>query len=154
MMHLLTPRWRKVIRDMGSNKARTILIVLSIAVGVFAIGAVNGTQNIFLKALNTSYGASNPPSGTMHINREFSDDLVETIDGMREVAIAEGRRSANLRYRMNETDEWQTIELVSAADFTEMEINKVIPKAGVWPPPDKKNGDGNELARMVGGKAG
>jgi putative ABC transport system permease protein len=138
MMRFLTPRWRKVIRDMGSNKARTILVVLSIAVGVFAIGVVNGTQDVFLEALNTSYGASNPNSGTLNIKGEFSDDLVETIDGMHEVAVAEGRRTANLRYRMNETDEWQTIELITVADFAEMEIKKVIPKEGMWPPPDKK----------------
>jgi putative ABC transport system permease protein len=101
MMRFLSPRWRKVIRDMISSKARTILVVLSIAVGVFAIGVVNGTQDIFLEALNTGYDASNPNSGAVNINGEFSDDLVETIDSMHEVAIAEGRRTINLRYRMN-----------------------------------------------------
>jgi putative ABC transport system permease protein len=31
---MLRPRWRKVLRDLWSNKTRTLLVVLSIAVGV------------------------------------------------------------------------------------------------------------------------
>jgi putative ABC transport system permease protein len=34
------PRWRKVLSDIWGNKTRTILVVLSIAIGVFAVGAV------------------------------------------------------------------------------------------------------------------
>ena len=37
---LTDARWRKIFRDLGGNKTRTILVVLSIAIGVFAIGAV------------------------------------------------------------------------------------------------------------------
>ena len=37
---MLAPRWRKVFRDLWSNKTRTILVLLSIAVGVTAIGMV------------------------------------------------------------------------------------------------------------------
>ena len=33
----MRPRWRKVISDLIDNKVRTLLVVLSIAVGVFAI---------------------------------------------------------------------------------------------------------------------
>ena len=138
MLRLFAPRWRKVIRDMWSNKARTTLVVMSVAVGVFAIGVVTGAQRVFLSALNDSYGGSNPASGTVIVNGEFGDELIETIRGMREVAIAEGRRETNLRYRLSEIDEWQTIELISVADFEEMEISKIIPKGGAWPPPDKQ----------------
>ncbi len=137
MLRLLAPRWRKVIRDMWQNKTRTILVVMSVAVGVFAIGVVMGAQRTFLTALNSSYGESNPASGRVIINGEFSDNLVETVSNLREVAVAEGRRSANLRYRLNETDEWQTMDLSTVADFEEMAISKILPKGGEWPPPDK-----------------
>ena len=45
-MVMIAPRWRKVFRDLWSNKTRTILVLLSIAVGVSAIGMVMGAQNI------------------------------------------------------------------------------------------------------------
>ena len=37
---MLRPRWRKVFRDLWLNKNRTVVVVLSIAVGVFAIGTI------------------------------------------------------------------------------------------------------------------
>ena len=72
MLRLFAPRWRKVIRDMWSNKTRTALVVMSVAVGVFAIGVVTGAQRVFLSALNDSYGGSNPASG-MGTNRSRNE---------------------------------------------------------------------------------
>ena len=33
-----SPRWNKVLRDLWGNKVRTLLVALSIAIGVFAVG--------------------------------------------------------------------------------------------------------------------
>ena len=81
-MKLFKPRWRKVIRDMWGNKSRTALVVLSIAVGIFAIGVVTGSRETVLRVLNESYLATNPASGSIIID-DFGDDLVETIDCLR-----------------------------------------------------------------------
>ncbi len=37
---MFSPRWQKVFRDLGSNKTRTVLVVLAIAVGIFTFGSV------------------------------------------------------------------------------------------------------------------
>jgi putative ABC transport system permease protein len=37
-------RWRKVFRDLGVARTRTVLVVLSIAVGVFAVGTIAGAD--------------------------------------------------------------------------------------------------------------
>ena len=34
------PRWHKVFSDLWSNKVRTLLVVASIAVGLFAVGMI------------------------------------------------------------------------------------------------------------------
>ncbi|MEJ2561015.1 MAG: ABC transporter permease [Anaerolineae bacterium] len=47
--------WDKVWSDLWDNKARTILAVLSIAVGVFAVGAMFGMSDHLL--------SSGPPGG-------------------------------------------------------------------------------------------
>ena len=41
---MFSPRWRKVLRDLWGNRRRTLLVVLSIAVGVFAVGTVAHMQ--------------------------------------------------------------------------------------------------------------
>ena len=55
----MRPRWRKVISDLLDNKARTILVVLSIAVGVFAIGVLAGTYIIISEDIGVTYAANN-----------------------------------------------------------------------------------------------
>ena len=57
-------RWRKVWRDLWANKTRTILVLLSIAVGVTAIGMVMGAQIIVDESLPAAYAAVNPASAT------------------------------------------------------------------------------------------
>lgn len=37
---MLSPRWRKALRDLWLNKTRTILVILAMAIGVFGIGLV------------------------------------------------------------------------------------------------------------------
>jgi putative ABC transport system permease protein len=137
-MKFLNPRWRKVIRDMWGNKSRTALVVLSIAVGIIAIGVVSASQEMFVRDLNISYSTINPANGSISVLDNFSDDLVASLENMREVDTAEGRRELTLRYRLNPTDEWDTLTLNAADDYDKVEINKVFSEAGEWPPPEQK----------------
>jgi putative ABC transport system permease protein len=56
----MRPRWRKVIHDLIDNKSRTLLVVLSIAVGVFSIGVIAGTFMIISNDMSKGYAANNP----------------------------------------------------------------------------------------------
>ena len=56
----MKPRWRKVIHDLLDNKARTLLVVFSIAVGVFSIGVIAGAYQIISNDMSASYSANKP----------------------------------------------------------------------------------------------
>jgi putative ABC transport system permease protein len=43
---MLRARWYKVINDLIGNKTRTLLIVLSMSIGLFALGKFCGDQSI------------------------------------------------------------------------------------------------------------
>jgi len=60
---MLRSRWSKVLNDLWSNKTRTMLIVLSIAVGLFAVGTIVSAQTILSKGMAESFAAINPSSG-------------------------------------------------------------------------------------------
>jgi hypothetical protein len=53
----MQPRWRKVIRDLTTHRTRTLLVVLSIAVGVFAVAVVMGGREVLLR----EFDAISPP---------------------------------------------------------------------------------------------
>ena len=61
---MISPRWRKILRDLWGNKRRTLLVVLSIAVGVFAVGTVAQMRVIVSKDMMASYEAANPASAS------------------------------------------------------------------------------------------
>jgi putative ABC transport system permease protein len=54
----MKPRWRKVLHDLIDNKGRTLLVVLSIAVGVFSIGVIAGAYQIISNDMSVSYAAN------------------------------------------------------------------------------------------------
>ena len=85
----MKPRWRKVLRDVWANKTRTIIVLLSIAVGVAAIGMVMGSQLIIDRDLPADFAAVNPASGTIFALNTFDDDMIEAIRAMPEVEAAE-----------------------------------------------------------------
>ena len=78
---MLSPRWRKVLRDLWSNKTRTILVVLSIAVGVFAVGMIAGSRVILLRDVAAAYSASRPYNATLYTDW-FDDELVQVVRHM------------------------------------------------------------------------
>ena len=133
---MLNPRWRKVLADLRGNKARTILVVLSIAVGVFAIGMVGGSNVLMADALRRAYSATNPASAQIYTVDPFGDELLETIVRMHTVEEAEGRRTLTVRLQTG-AGQWRTLQLVALADYTDIRVNKVWAAGGSWPPPDR-----------------
>jgi putative ABC transport system permease protein len=133
-MGLVAPRWRKVLRDLWSNKTRTILVLLSIAVGVSALGMVMGSQGIVDRSLPAAYAAINPAAGTLFTLTTFDEDLVEAVRGMDEVAEAEGRRVVNVRF-LTKSGEWRSLALNAIPDYDEITINYIHSETGAYPPP-------------------
>jgi putative ABC transport system permease protein len=111
---MIGPRWRKVIRDLWVNKTRTILVVLSVAVGVFSIGMVAGSNQILFRDLKQSWLAASPASATL-FTQPFDDTLVEAVRKIPGVGWAEGRRIVNVRVKRE--GEWKDLQLIAVKDF-------------------------------------
>lgn len=135
---MLGPRWKKVLGDLLGNKTRTLLVVMSIFIGVFAVGMIAGSQAILGRELQESYVKVNPAHASIFVLDEdsFGEDLVETIRNMDEVGEAEGRRTFTVRVEVA-PNEWRDLQLMSIEDFDDMQIDKIRLLQGAWPPPDK-----------------
>lgn len=142
---LIRPRWRKMIRDIWRNKTRTLLVVLSIAIGVFAVGMIATSRTLLSADLTTSYLATNPASAKIAVSNPqiggstegFGDDLVQAVRRMQDVEEAEGRRSLGVRLQVG-PDAWRDLQLFAIPDYDDIRINKITSQSGAWPPPDKE----------------
>lgn len=131
-MMLLQPRWRKVIKDLWGNKVRTALVVLSIAIGVFAIGMILATNVMLRQDLTRGYLDTIPASAVLFVS-PFEQELVDVARSVPGVLEAEGRRRFSVRAEIA-PGQWKTIEVRAIADYDDMRVSKVWPDDGPWPP--------------------
>ena len=137
-----SPRWRKVLRDLWNNKTRTVLVVLSIAVGVFAVGMIAGTQSIMSAELPLAYAQVHPSSAVLYTS-SFDDDTLAAIRRVEGVRAAEGRRRANVRIKVMEplppnSPAWRDVRMEANNNFDGVEVDIVRHEQGAWPPPDRE----------------
>src|SRR5512135_2647459 len=95
-LQMLSAQWHKVLNDLWGSKTRTLLIVLSIAVGLFATGAIVSTQQVLSGQMSQGYAATLPASGTLRTLEPFDEDFVRSVRAMKDVQEAEGRRTMSL----------------------------------------------------------
>jgi len=128
--------WHKVWRDLWKNRTRTILVVLTIAVGSFAIGLAGSVLQELMQTLNGSYLTSNPPHGIIFSasDQGFDEQALQTVRNIDDVQVVEGRSVLITRAKI-ESDEWQDFILFVIPDFEGSQIAQVQPVAGAWPPP-------------------
>jgi putative ABC transport system permease protein len=132
-MLIMKPRWRKVFLDLFENKGRTLLVVLSIAVGVFSIGVIAGTYVIISHDMSASYAANNPANLEFRMD-DFNEDLLTTIQHTRGIADAEGRRVVNMRVRTMDSNQWTTLDMIAVDDFDKNKVNLLNPVEGATKP--------------------
>jgi putative ABC transport system permease protein len=125
----MRPRWRKVFHDLWDSKARTLLVVFSIAVGVFSIGVIAGAYQIISNDMSVSY-ASNIPSNLEFRMANFDDDVLTSINNSRGISHAEGRRVVNFRVRPENGAQWVAVDLVAFESFSENHVNLLVPVSG------------------------
>jgi putative ABC transport system permease protein len=133
---MIRPRWRKVLSDLWDNKLRTLLVVASIAVGVFSIGMIAGTYVIISTDMGASYASANPANIVMRTD-DFGKNLLDSIKNLEGVKEAEGRRFFSASVRTPGGD-WANIDLVAINDFTDTNINLLLPLQGSPIPADKQ----------------
>jgi putative ABC transport system permease protein len=134
---MLRARWYKVLHDLLGGKTRTILIVLSMAVGLFAVGIILSGRAILMEGLARSFAAINPSGGVVHTTELFDEAFVRTVRAMPNVQEADARRYIAARV---ETDAgvWKNLWLFVIADYDNVRVDKVSALSGAWPPPERE----------------
>jgi len=134
---MLNSRWYKVFNDLWGDKTRTLLIVLSIAVGLFAVGTIVSSRTILSTEMDRSYAAINPSSGTVRTVQPFDEPFLRSVQAMRNVDEADARRVVNARIQIG-PGEWLNLAIFAVEDYDHMRVNKIWAQEGAWPPPERE----------------
>ena len=124
---LLSPRWRKVLRDLWSNKSRSILVIMSIAIGVFAFGGLFTARTLITSSLEVDFEATNP------------SDIDLTLSGIDDLLVQYVARQPYVTGVQTYTTHTVDImvdgvanitRLIAFEDFNNISINQVSYEAG------------------------
>ena len=128
--------WHKVWFDLWDNKVRTLLAVLSIAVGVFAIGAIFGMVDQLLTGMDQSHQAVFPSHINVYLSERIDRDIaiyLKRVEGVEDIEVL---NQATVRYKINPEDEWQRGALVMRDDYEDQTYDIVQLREGQWPEKD------------------
>ena len=128
----MTTPWRKAVRDFWHERARTVLVVLAIALGVSAFAAIMSSYAILTRELDRGYLETNPASAILRVD-EIDDDLVAAILQNPEVSDAEPRRVVTGQIKSGPM-QWHNLTLFVVKDYGNIRVSKLTPEQGAWPP--------------------
>ncbi|MDQ3811724.1 MAG: ABC transporter permease, partial [Chloroflexota bacterium] len=141
--------WRKVMRDAARNRARTLLVVLSIAVGIFAVGVIAHMRVLVARDIAVNLADAAQASAEITTSGAFDDALLAEVRQVNGVGDAEALLAINARFKYHaEPDKWYPIQVFVLPDYQHTRINRIEPEGefgwmpdrwpgpAVWPPPD------------------
>ncbi len=125
--------WNKIWSDLWHHKVRTLLAVLSIAAGVFALGAIFGMIDQLIPNLNRVHRSVQPAHLTMFLEDRLDRTLANRLENIDGVVEIEAVNELSIRYRLSPEEDWQPGELTMRADYEDQTYNLLQLKAGGWP---------------------
>src|SRR6266545_2077728 len=88
---ITSPRWRKLGRDLWTEKNRMALMIVAISVSLIAVGTVLGSFAILTREIAVNYLGTRPASATVELEGDVDAALVERVRRHPAVREAEAR---------------------------------------------------------------
>jgi putative ABC transport system permease protein len=132
---VIPPRWKKVLADLWGNKVRSALMILTIAVGIFAVGFIAALGDITLTDMDADFADGNGHAAIIY-SASFKDEILPVLRRVPGVAEVEGRAAVTGRAVISQ-DQKPAIQIVAIPPLSEMQIDRLRPM-GATPLPALK----------------
>lgn len=128
---MASARARKILGDLRSSPGRTVLVILSIVIGVTAVGMVAGARSLMLQTLDASREEGRFPNATLRVESlpPGALALARETPGVTE-AVA--RRVVGAR--LLEVGRSRDLVIFGLPSFDGQRIGRVTRGRGDWPP--------------------
>jgi putative ABC transport system permease protein len=129
---MIRTRWTKVLIDLWSNRSRTLVVALAIAVGVYAVGAVITTRLLLVREFELDREQSKIASAVIR-TYPFDSEFAKRIEEIPSVVAAEGRNLIRA-YIYDDKGARHNLVLISIPDFEDIQVDAPNLLEGSWPP--------------------
>jgi putative ABC transport system permease protein len=129
----MTSLLAKVWYDLWQSKARTLQVVLVIALGGFGIGLVVGGRNLISGTIAAQWRQAEPANIKLAVNPPLTDEQLKALESIPGVHQVEGQFSSSIEYRLPGQVEWKTARLEGRQDYQAQKMELVKLVSGAWP---------------------
>src|SRR5512142_411051 len=124
--------WYKIWFDLWRNKTRTLLAVLSVAAGAFAVGAIFGMSDQMTTTMDQSHRSVMPPHINILLGQLVDRDTLLNLRSVPGVAGVEPYNSVSVMYKLHPEDKWRQ-GLIQTRDYASQQYELVQLREGRWP---------------------
>src|SRR5690349_554261 len=124
----MSSRWKKVWADFWSNKSRTFLTIITIAVGVLAVGFNSNLGQYMAESMDKDYLSASPSEATVYAG-PLDDDMVKIAREVPGVDAVEGRASTSATL-VRTDDKKISIQFTAVKDPSYTTLNQLKPAHG------------------------
>ncbi|HYP97631.1 MAG TPA: ABC transporter permease [Polyangiaceae bacterium] len=128
----MSPRWRKVLRDLSTERGRALLMVAAIAISIMSVGTVLGAFAIMTREVPRNYLETRPASAALELPAGVDPALVDEVRQSPGIADAEAGDIVLSRAKVG--DDWIPLLLFVVDDFRALRLNSFFHESGAWPP--------------------
>lgn len=109
------------------------MVVLSISVGVFAVGTTFGMVEQLLPAMDAAHASTNPANATLYTNVPVDLETIQALENIPGVEAVEAANSVEIRYKLRPEDPWKKGTILAREDYEHQLYDFVQLKEGAWP---------------------
>jgi putative ABC transport system permease protein len=124
----MTSRWKKVWADFWGNKSRTMLTIMTIMVGTFAVGFNSNLGLYMTESMDDDYLSANPSEAQVYAY-PLNDDMVKIARTIPGVDTVEGFSSVSARI-VRPDNTYVDISITALEDPNQTTLNLLKPAAG------------------------
>ena len=119
---------KKIFADLWGNKTRSILVALSIAVGVFAVGVIISSMMIVKKDMEADYFSTNPHTARIY-SQDFDDILLDELKVLPEVESVDASYNLWLKIASSAGNLYK-INLNSITSIDAIQVDRIVLESG------------------------
>jgi len=124
---------RKVWRDLWLNKGRTLMVIMSISVGVMAVGMVVSGNTLVIGQMASSHVESNPSHALVWLAGIVDEDTIRSLERIPSVEDIEGYAESSVHWKTSPDGEWEDGHIIAYADLENQTYDRMTLKEGDWP---------------------
>jgi len=125
--------WHKIWFDLWNNKTRTLLAILSIAAGVFAVGAIFGMSDMLITNMDRSHHEVLPTHINVQLDSPVDRDILLNLNEVPGVEDIEPYNSVSILYKLHPQDDWRPGVIQMRDNYDAQKYELVQLRTGHWP---------------------